>query len=98
MPEASDLKGSDIKSQQSIFTVVKNLPLIDWAYTPLCISILENKTNFNLDNDIRFFAEVEIDYVIQMIKENFKKFKKTDAMLPFYTKAFETLKALLVEQ
>ena len=98
LPEANDYRGSENKSQHSIFSVIKNMPLIDWAYTPLCINVLENKTDFNQSTDMRFFVEMEIDYVIQMIKDNFKKFTKTDAMLPFYTKAFETLKELLIEQ
>jgi hypothetical protein len=85
-------------SSQSIYQVVKNLPPVDWAYTPVCVQFLRGEPSFNAANDARFFLEPEIDYVIDMIKDRFQEFKKTETMLPFYTKAFETLQALLQEQ
>lgn len=47
---------------------------------------------------MRYFSEHEIDFVIDMIQNKFNEFKKTDVMLPFYTKAFDTLQAVLEEQ
>ena len=43
-------------------------PQVDWAYTPLCIALLKNETEFNKDRSIKVFMENEIDYVIEMIK------------------------------
>ena len=93
MPEVEERLSSQKadESTLSIYNAVKNVPLVDWAYTPLCINFLKGKTRFNSSNDARYFAECEIDYVIQMIKDKFQHFQQTDAMLPFYTKGFETL-------
>jgi len=74
------------------------MPLVDWGYTPLCISYLQGRSKFNEGNDIKVFTEPEIDYVIEMVKQDFQTYKKTETMLPIYTKAFETLQTLLHEQ
>lgn len=60
--------------------------------------MLQNKREFNSEKDIRFFSEHEIDFVIEMIQKKFNEFKKTEVMLPFYTKALDTLQAVLEEQ
>ena len=44
---------------------------IDWAYTPLCIKMLNKKTEFNPEMDIRIFVESEVEYVIEMIRNKF---------------------------
>jgi hypothetical protein len=48
--------------------------------------------------DKRVFIEAEIDIVLQMLKSKFHEFNYTDKLMPFHTKALETLKALLEEQ
>lgn len=78
-------------SSHSIYKSVKNLPPVDWAYTPVCVQFLKGESSFNAEKNARFFLEPEIDYVIDMIKDRFQEFKKTETMLPFYTKSFETL-------
>jgi hypothetical protein len=40
---------------------------------------------------------MEIKIVLEMIKNNYKNFKRTEAMRPFYNKAFITLKELLLK-
>ena len=60
--------------------------------------MLQNKREFNSEKDIRYFSEHEIDFVIEMIQHKFNEFKKTEVMLPFYTKALDTLQAVLEEQ
>lgn len=71
---------------------------IDWAYTPLCIQMLNKKTEFNAEMDIRIFVESEVDYVINMMRNKFNEYKRTDLMAPFHIKAMETLVVLLTEQ
>ena len=44
------------------------------------------------------YLEKEVDYVIDMMKSKFKDFKRSDIMRPFFLKALNTLKALLIEQ
>jgi hypothetical protein len=44
------------------------------------------------------YTEGEVDYVLDMIKKSYSDFKRTDIMKPFYMKALDTLKFLLVEQ
>ena len=72
---------------------------IDWAYTPLCVKMLNKNTDFNPDyKDIGIFIENEVEYVIEMIRRNFDQYKRTDLMAPFHIKAMETLVTLLTEQ
>ena len=68
---------------------------IDWAYTPLCVKMLNKTLEFNPEMDIRIFVESEIEYVIEMIRDKFNEYKRTDVMAPFHIKATETLMALL---
>ncbi len=42
--------------------------------------------------------EQEVDYVIEMMKNKYKEFKRSDIMRPFYLKARKTLQTLLDEQ
>ena len=58
-------------STQSIYQIVKNLPIVDWAYSPIFVAYLKGQTQFNAENNPRFFVETEIDYVIDMIKDRF---------------------------
>ena len=68
---------------------------IDWAYTPLCVKMLNKKPEFNPEMDIRIFVESEVEYVIEMIRAKFNDYKRTDTMTPFHIKATETLVTLL---
>lgn len=43
------------------------------------------------------YTEGEVDYVLDMIKNKYNDFKRTEVMQPFFIKAFETLKYLLTE-
>ena len=70
---------------------------VDWAYTPLCLKMLNKNTEFNPDKDIRIFTETEVECVIEMIRDKFNEYKRTDLMTPFHTKATETLMNLLEE-
>jgi hypothetical protein len=44
------------------------------------------------------YKENEVDYVIDMMKNKYKEFKRSDIMRPFNLKAQQTLKILLNEQ
>jgi hypothetical protein len=44
------------------------------------------------------YEEKEVDYVIDMMKNKYKDFKRSDIMRPFYLKAQMTLKTLFEEQ
>lgn len=44
------------------------------------------------------YTEGEVEYVLDMIKNAYNDFKRTDVMRPFYMKALETLRYLLQEQ
>lgn len=71
---------------------------IDWAYTPLCIAVLNKKEAFNQGLEKRVFVEAEVDVVLQMIKSKYNEFSQTDKLAPYHGKALETLKELLIEQ
>ena len=43
------------------------------------------------------YTEGEVEYVLDMIKNAYNDFKRTDVMRPFYMKALDTLKYLLQE-
>jgi hypothetical protein len=75
-----------------------SLSATDWAYSPLCIKMLKNTTEFNPNKDIKLFVEDELDYVIDMMRNKFQDFERTEIMRPFYIKALTTLKELLTEQ
>lgn len=66
-------------------------PVIDWAYTPLCIKMLQSDIEFNKEKSIKVFVESEVDYVLDMMRNKFTDFKRTDIMRPFYMKSLETL-------
>ena len=57
--------------------------------------MLNKKPEFNPEVDIRIFVESEVEYVIEMIREKFNEYKRTDTMTPFHIKATETLVTLL---
>ena len=48
--------------------------------------------------DDHVFIESEVDFVLNMIKSNFDQYRMTEHIMPFYTKALATLKALMEEQ
>jgi hypothetical protein len=53
--------------------------------------------SFNAEKDISKYEEKEVDYVIDMMKNKYKDFKRSDIMRPFYLKAQLTLKTLYAE-
>lgn len=67
----------------------------DWAYSPLCIAVLNKKTAFNQGMDKRLFVEAEVEVVLKMIKSKFAEYNQTDKLSPYHGKALETLKELL---
>eukprot|EP00347_Sterkiella_histriomuscorum_P021712 403333026 len=74
------------------------VPIVDWAFTKLFSKALNQDLQFNKDQDMSIYMEKEVDYVIEMMKNKFKDFKRSDIMRPFYLKALQTIQALLVEQ
>lgn len=44
------------------------------------------------------YVEKEVDYVIEMMKNKYKDFKRSDIMRPFFLKAQQTLRILYHEQ
>ena len=43
------------------------------------------------------YLEKDVDYVIDMMKNKYKEFKKSDIVKPYHLKASETLRTLLEE-
>jgi hypothetical protein len=75
------------------------VPVINWSETDLYQAYLANTLNPHvLAGDMNRYTEGEVDYVLDMIKKSYSDFKRTDIMKPFYMKALDTLKFLLVEQ
>jgi len=72
-------------------------PVVDWAFTPLFSRAINDDIGFNMNKDMSMYEEKEVDYVIDMMKNKYKEFKRSDIMRPFYLKAQLTLKALLQE-
>ena len=62
-------------------------PIIDWAYTPLFQRVIRDDITFNREKDLSMYEEKEVDYVIDMMKNKYKDFKRSDIMRPFYLKA-----------
>lgn len=84
-----------IKSESSQYRV----PTINWSDTPAYTYYKCNKNNPHiLKGDMTTYTEGEVDYVLDMIKNAYNDFKRTDIMKPFYMKSLETLKFLLTEQ
>lgn len=48
--------------------------------------------------DAPLYKESEVDIVLDMIKNSYGDFKRTDIMKPFYLKALQTLRQLLLSQ
>ena len=59
--------------------------------------MLKDDYQFNKDEMMDLYVEKEVDYVIEMMKNKYKDFKRSDIMRPFYLKAISTLTALLTE-
>jgi hypothetical protein len=74
------------------------LPVVDWAFTPMFTRALNDDISFNTDQNIQLYEEKEVDYVIDMMKNKYKDFKRSDIMRPFYLKAQITLEELFKEQ
>lgn len=84
-----------IKSESSQYRV----PTINWSDTPVYTYYKCNSSNPHiLKGDMTTYTEGEVDYVLDMIKNAYNDFKRTDIMKPFYMKSLETLKFLLTEQ
>lgn len=74
------------------------LPVVDWAFTPMFTRALNDDISFNTEKDIQIYEEKEVDYVIDMMKNKYKDFKRSEIMRPFYLKAQITLETLFKEQ
>lgn len=46
---------------------------------------------------MRYFTEREVEYVMDMMKNRYKDFKKSDMVRPFFIKAMQTLEVLCAE-
>lgn len=75
------------------------VPLINWSETDIYNCFLQNPESTHvLSGEANRYTEGEVDYVLDMIKKSYNDFKRTDIMKPFYMKALDTLKFLLLEQ
>ena len=102
-----DHKGSiDIESQSMNGSMLNSdkagsykVPTINWTETPLYQHFKENpKTPNVLAADNSRYTEDEVDQVLQMVKNSYSEFQRTDIIKPFYLKAQQTLCYLLTEQ
>jgi len=46
--------------------------VLDWAFSPLKKCVDEDRTDFNIFQDPKYFREDEVDYMIQMLRKNQK--------------------------
>lgn len=68
------------------------VPIVDWAFTTLFKKAVSQDLEFNKDGaDMSIYLEKEVDYVIDMMKNKYKDFKRSDIMRPFYLKALQTM-------
>lgn len=72
------------------------MPVINWTDTPLYTHFLASGSTVSPDTNR--YTEDEVDEVLQMVKNSFSDFKRTDLIKPFYLKARETFLFLLTEQ
>jgi len=102
-----DHKGSmDIESQSMNGSMLNSdkagsykVPTINWTETPLYQHFKANsKTPNVLTADNSRYTEDEVDQVLQMVKNSYSEFQRTDIIKPFYLKAQQTLCYLLTEQ
>lgn len=63
------------------------VPVIDWAFSQLFSKAMNRDLDFNKEGDINIYIEKEVDYCIDMMKNKYKDFKKSDIIRPFYLKA-----------
>lgn len=102
-----DKKGSiDIESQSMNGSMLNSekaggykVPTINWTETPLHQHFKENPIAPNvLPADNSRYTQDEVDQVLQMVKNSYSEFQRTDLIKPFYLKALQTLSYLLAEQ
>lgn len=102
-----DKRGSiDIESQSMNGSMLNSdkaggykVPTINWTETPLYQHFKESpKTPNVLTADNSRYTEDEVDQVLQMVKNSYSEFQRTDIIKPFYLKAQQTLCYLLTEQ
>jgi len=49
--------------------------------------VIRDDLKFNREQDMSLYEEKEVDYVMDMMKNKYKDFKRSDIMRPFYLKA-----------
>lgn len=49
--------------------------------------MIRDDLKFNREQDMSLYEEKEVDYVMDMMKNKYKDFKRSDIMRPFYLKA-----------
>ena len=52
---------------------------------------------FNAEKDLSFYNEMDIEYILEMLKEKYRDFKKSELLKPFFKKASTTLKKVMEE-
>ena len=68
-----------------------HIPPVDWVCSKLYNDVLTKNLEFNKEKDLRYFKENEIDYIIEMMKNRYRDFKRSEMTRPFYIKAMQTL-------
>jgi len=76
---------------------IRKIPCNDWAQSFFFQKVLKGQTKFNPEEDPSFFREEEIDYILTMIKEQYRDFRENDLTRPFFIKGIQTLKRLLAD-
>ena len=69
----------------------------DWSLTPLFLSVYNQSHEWNQRHDQRLFFPLEVDYVIEMVKQSCSEFQKSDMVKPFFVKAKTTLTKIMTE-
>lgn len=90
----SENEEGSLKRKQFLAKNKLMVPIVDWAFTPMFERAISDDISFNSEKDLSKYEEKEVDYVIDMMKNKYKDFKRSDIMRPFYLKAQLTLKCL----
>jgi len=74
------------------------VPVINWSDSPLYAYFTSHTDCPDiLESDNSRYTEEEVEQVLQMVKNSYSDFQRTDLIKPFYLKARQSLLFLLKE-
>eukprot|EP00347_Sterkiella_histriomuscorum_P005530 403356262 len=85
-----------IKEREDLIQI-EDEETLDWSKVPLYQKVLNQTTEFNLNNSHKILSQLEIPHFLKTLHERERDFKDYQVMLPTYVKSAATLKELLCE-